>query len=49
MPEVAFVELPPKKSSGRSARGHVKLLMAALTVLVEQEDVATIEIDSMRR
>lgn len=49
MPEVAFVELPPKKSSGMSARGHVKLFMAALTVLVEQEDVATIEIDSMRR
>ena len=49
MPEVAFVELPPKKSSGMSARGHGELARAALTVLVEQEDVATIEVDRMRR
>jgi hypothetical protein len=49
MPEVALVELPPKKSAQLvSTLSHHEKAEAGRTVLVEDEHIATIQVDSVR-
>ena len=46
MPEVAFVEFPPKKSGFRISKGHWTL-GEMLTVLVEEKDGSTSKVDGV--
>lgn len=47
MPEVALVELPPKKSTTGSA-WDVSARKDALTLLVEDENISTVQINGVR-
>ena len=48
IPEVAFVELPPKKSVFVvSVDIQARILTLLLTVLVEHQDIATVEVDGV--
>ena len=42
MPDVALVELPPKKSGHSRAEKFASLGWRVLTVLVEEENIATV-------
>jgi hypothetical protein len=47
MPDVALVELPPKKSRAGCQTLPVVRGSVSLTVLIEQQYIAAIEIDSV--